>query len=191
MIRAANIKDIKYIAKLHISAMPKTPNSMMGVNFISDLYLKIHERADSFIYVSIGNSKIKGVISYSVSMPKISSELSKSIPISAKIRYILNLINEPCIFWNLIRHWLFMIKVKRYIKSKYASILTIVVDRKYQGKGIGTALIDEVMNKLPNKMPIYLDTYMNNRDALSFYKKNRFTIIFKSFDNVLLRRISR
>lgn len=70
-------------------------------------------------------------------------------------------------------------KIVGYISStidEYSEILNFVVDGSYQGKGIGTKLLLNVVDKARNfnSKSIYLEVNEINQKAISLYIKNGF-----------------
>lgn len=70
-------------------------------------------------------------------------------------------------------------KIVGYISStidEYSEILNFVVDSTYQGKGIGTKLLLNVIDKAKNfnSKSIYLEVNEINQKAISLYLKNGF-----------------
>src|SRR5258706_5036963 len=59
----------------------------------------------------------------------------------------------------------------------------IYVLQEYQGQGVGTALLKEVMNLAKDICPdyIWLDTHISNEKAIRFYEKNGFKKMGKYF----------
>jgi len=78
----------------------------------------------------------------------------------------------------------FVYKEKNDIKG-FISIINkdfigaLFVDNKNQGEGIGSKLIDFVINKYSE---LYLTVYKDNLNAVAFYKKHNFKIISEDLD---------
>ena len=67
-----------------------------------------------------------------------------------------------------------MIYIQPYKKLAHQCLLTIVVDEEYRGKGVGTALLKELMRIGKEKFKIeilHLEVYENNLGAIKLYKK--------------------
>jgi len=56
-------------------------------------------------------------------------------------------------------------------------IINIVVDNKYQRQGIGTKLINYILNLFDDATTIMLEVNKNNQKAINLYLKNQFIII--------------
>ncbi len=62
--------------------------------------------------------------------------------------------------------------------SEY-EILLLYVAKKLRKKGLGTKLINKIEENNNYLKKIYLEVAKNNSDAISFYKKMKFKIIYK------------
>ena len=56
-------------------------------------------------------------------------------------------------------------------------IINIVVDKEYRNKGIGTKLLNYIVDNYKDINSIMLEVNENNNNAIDFYKKNDFKII--------------
>lgn len=65
-----------------------------------------------------------------------------------------------------------------YLNKEYSFIPHLWVDAAFQRRGIGQALIDELINEVENKTDcLMLEAVKTNEKALSFYHKNGFCIL--------------
>ncbi len=71
--------------------------------------------------------------------------------------------------------------IGRYAYLDEAEILNFVVDEKYQRKGIGQSLFDQIKKDLPTLKRITLEVRPSNAKAINFYTKN-------GFQNISIRK---
>jgi len=80
-------------------------------------------------------------------------------------------------------------KIKKYSLNEQIESISqmelqkIYVLQEYQGKGVGTKLMKEIKNITNALCPdyIWLDTYISNDRAITFYEKNGFVKIGKDY----------
>jgi len=71
----------------------------------------------------------------------------------------------------------FIIGVKT--SQKELRILLLAVDEKYRRKGIGSMLLKKLLLNFPDVRRIYLETRVDNMQAIKFYMKHGFRIVEK------------
>ena len=108
------------------------------------------------------------------------NEISKGKADSLWIQLIKNFIPSPtqkayaCLSDNKIGG-LFL--VKHDIEQEAAYLMSVAILPEFAGKGLGTHLIETVLNDLHNT-PIYAGTQASNRPAMNFYLKSGFNKIY-------------
>lgn len=70
-------------------------------------------------------------------------------------------------------------RIAGFIGTNEKHIEGIFVDRADRNRGIGTALLNQVMNE---KADLTLNVYKKNANAIRFYEKNGFTVTKESID---------
>lgn len=55
-------------------------------------------------------------------------------------------------------------------------ILMLAVDKKFRRKGIGKSLLRELLIKYPETRKVVLEVRSDNKEAINFYKKQKFKI---------------
>ncbi len=55
-------------------------------------------------------------------------------------------------------------------------ILMLAVDKKFRRKGIGKSLLKELLIKYPEARKVVLEVRSDNKEAINFYKKQKFKI---------------
>lgn len=66
-----------------------------------------------------------------------------------------------------------------YVVAGDLEILNFVVDEQFQRTGIGTLLLNELLNKYPDAKTVVLEVREQNEKGINFYKKNNFNVISK------------
>ena len=66
-----------------------------------------------------------------------------------------------------------------YVVAGDLEILNFVVDEQFQRTGIGTLLLNELLNKYPDATTVVLEVREQNEKGINFYKKNNFNVISK------------
>jgi len=69
----------------------------------------------------------------------------------------------------------FIIGVKTSVDS--LRILMLAVDERYRRRGIGSALLKKLQLNFPEVRRIYLETRVDNEEAIIFYRKHGFKIV--------------
>ena len=87
--------------------------------------------------------------------------------------------------------------ISSYFDGETLEILNFCVDEQYQRKGIGSMLLDEVINKakLNGGRHVILEVNQTNEKGVSFYFKKGFKVIsvrrgyYKGIDGLLMEKI--
>jgi len=87
--------------------------------------------------------------------------------------------------------------ISSYFDGETLEILNFCVDEKYQRKGIGSMLLDEVINMAKEKggRHVILEVNQTNEKGVSFYYKKGFKVIsvrrgyYKGIDGLLMEKI--
>ncbi len=74
----------------------------------------------------------------------------------------------------------FIIGVKTSVDS--LRILMLAVDKQHRRRGIGSALLRKLQLNFPEVRRIYLETRVDNEEAIKFYKKHGFRIVDREAD---------
>lgn len=185
LIRAdVNIADI---AKMHVKAMPETTSSRIGSEYVEILYKALKSSNHIFL---IARSKLGtvGVLTASQNL-----SLTQKILKNLTLKTIFLLLKAAALgkvdirqVWSRLQ---FEDIVVKELKKPYIYILTLFVENSHQRQGIGRQLLDKVIKKARAKpaRSIYLDTYINNKDSLAFYKAAGFTVVKKINEYALLK----
>lgn len=74
-----------------------------------------------------------------------------------------------------------LVMLKRYsnARKKHVGVIGLMVDRNYQGMGIGNLLLEKIINLADNKLNIKrleLNVFIDNERAIKLYEKHGFKI---------------
>lgn len=129
---------INRFVDLHISAFPKVLSGTIGKRFLRSYYRKIIK--DGFIIAYINDNGVVGFVSGIIDDKRLYNIQFYFYAILGIISHIYSLNMIIC----LIRHIIRTIKLTGVaIKSE---LLSIVVDEKYRGRGIGKELVESLNN---------------------------------------------
>lgn len=95
---------------------------------------------------------------------------------------ILNLSEDD--FWYVAEeegHVIGIVMLKRYSnnRKKHVGVIGLMVDRNYQGRGIGNLLLERIINIADNKLGIKrleLNVFVDNERAIKLYEKHGFKV---------------
>jgi diamine N-acetyltransferase len=110
-------------------------------------------------------------------------------------KYFQKLVNDPnsiCLVaenqkGNLVGYIAGSLKLVDYRKSKYFEIENMGVSPQHRSQGVGTGLMEQCLSQAKQRgyTKAYVNSYFDNRKAISFYKKNGFNEIDVSLEKTL------
>lgn len=178
---------LNQISLLHIKNLPHSKYTLLGINAVKVFYTNLLESKDvDLIYLKDKNNLIKGFIFSSSNSTEITNKVLNDILklnffelLVISLRFLLFVfpkIDLIGIFFK--KNYKFNKKIDLSLK-KTAKIISIVIDKKNQGKGLGATLINKLEELSSKKGYNYLiaETTSLQRNAIKFYK---------SFDNFIL-----
>lgn len=178
MIRKAKISDSKEIALLHKEGIPTGFLSSLDTKYLSLMYEIIIE--DGFCFVAEENSNVIGFISGTVDSKAlykkiISKNLFKLMPLFIKNIFSLSFIRKG------LNSFLIPFKTGKEEKNKeevIPELLSIVISKNIQSKGIGTKLLIELESDLKQKGFTKYKVIAGDNlvSANKFYLKNGFVL---------------
>ncbi|MBO4432161.1 MAG: GNAT family N-acetyltransferase [Clostridia bacterium] len=181
MILIEELKDINNvgdIAKLHNKAFPNFFLTQLGLPFLSALYHGYFEDDKSGILIAKENDKLYGFLAYSNDYPRFFKQLIKKHILKFAFCSLKAAVLHP----SFIRRILGAFKKSNSVvkPQKYVELASICVDPKHENKGIGSALIKELINITDFSVYdfISLETDAENNDSANqFYLKNGFSLL--------------
>ena len=165
---------IDEIAKIHLLAFKGFFLSSMGKSFLKNMYLSYAEDEKSSLLVALEDEKAVGFLSYSKDIDELYKFMSKKHTVSFAINCVGAAVKNPKKVFSKIHRFFKPVEEPR--KEKYVKLSSIGVLPEYQRRGIGTLLINKMMEDVSSTDGyVSLDTDAKNNDnAIKFYTKNGF-----------------
>lgn len=174
--------DVRDVVDIHLSTFQGFFLTFLGAGFLKQLYEGYIEHEDSNIIVAKNENEIIGFIAYSSNI----SDLYKYL-INRKLFYfawysLIAFIKNPKILSRLLSAFFKSEEVKR--EEKYIELSSIGVKPNQKGKGIGTAMIAYLKEKIDFNIYRYVSLEtdaLDNEYTNKFYLKNGF-ILARSYE---------
>lgn len=166
---------VKELAYLHRKSFPDFFLTQLGVPFLNTLYKGYLEDDDSGIIVAENEEKIIGFIAYSKDYSRFYKGLIKNRIIQFAWCSFLAAIQHPSFVKRLFRAFKKSDSVKK--KDKYVEVASICTDPAYEGRGVGSSLIEYMKSLVDFSIYKYINLETdaeNNEKAIRFYLKNGF-----------------
>lgn len=176
-IRRLSQKDIEIVSKLHQQTLD-TPGSKIGMVYLTHLYGSLYK--NNLCFTAIDQGQVIGAITATANLKEIQA-FSWKVVIATILSIILGKVNTAEV---LNRAW-FNFIILKHLQRPYLYISTLFVDKKFQRKGMGKKLIERVL-KEKKIVNIYVDTYLNNKKAIKFYKALGFEVVCRITDSLVL-----
>jgi len=177
---------LNQISLLHIKNLPHSKYTLLGIDAVKVFYTNLLKSKDvDLIYLKDKNNLIKGFIFSSSISTKITKKVlydilklnffELSVILLRFLFFVVPKINLIGIFFKKNQ---FNEKIDLSLK-RTAKIISIVIDKKNQGKGLGATLLNKLEELSLKKGYNYLiaETTSLQRNAIKFYE---------SFDNFIL-----
>ena len=173
-------KDIDSVVRIHIAAFPDFFLTQLGSTFLQFYYKSVLKHKLGIMMGAYNDADLVGFCA--------ATQLSKSFNSSLIINnpFLFSFVGVRLLFTNpkaIIRLFKNLTKScsENNDNGSYAEILSIGVDPKQQGGGIGKNLLKAVEEELKNcsidKLSLTTD-YYNNENAISFYKSLEYKIMY-------------
>ena len=158
-------KEIETIAELHYNFMNGTLLQGFGIEFLADLYEAISECGA--IYVCREKSEIVGFVAGVTDTVMIIKNLASKKLIRIMQHIIRGMITNPRVIMGVIQSVLY------HTDDISAELVSIVVSKDHEGRGIGTKLVRRLITYFGNKKVgrFKVITDVGNVRANDFYRK--------------------
>ncbi|WP_297888154.1 GNAT family N-acetyltransferase [Sulfurihydrogenibium sp.] len=170
--KKTKLEDIKNVAQLHKLYISSGFISSLGNKFLVTLYDYISKSDNSFCIVAKYNENIIGFISGTQSISELYKGFFKEKFLEASFT-LFPQIFKPKNFFKLIETILYPKKKSIIPSVPDAELLSIVVDKNFQGKGISSLLFNTLVEEF-KKRKIYsfkIVVGSNLTKAIRFYEK--------------------
>ena len=166
---------IDRVADIHISTFQGFFLTFMGKGFLKQLYLSFCKHPESGLLIATEDGDAVGFLAYSGDYSGLFKYMIKTRLIPFAWYSVGAFFRKPKVFMHLVRAFLKPSETKRI--EEYVELSSIGVDPAFKGMGIGTHLINTLIQKVDFKKYKYitLETDAENNDAaIRFYGRNGF-----------------
>jgi GNAT superfamily N-acetyltransferase len=147
-LRLAIYKDINEVSKLHYQYIPSGFLSSLGISFLNLLYKSMIDSKYAFCIVVEEEGKIIGFVSGTVSVGGFYKEFLKKNFLMASIILLPKFLNLK-IARRIFETFFYPVKKEQNLPN--AELLSIVVEKNYQGKGISQKLFERLVEEFSKK----------------------------------------
>jgi ribosomal protein S18 acetylase RimI-like enzyme len=178
------------VSRMHRVSISNTTPSLLGEKFLAQMYRVLIVDANSICLVAENqNHRLFGAVTATRNLPKTLQNQKKifyKLPVITRLfKMVFTRKINPLDIWNRMCFEKYLIGI---LKSDSSTILTLFVDSKYRGQGIGRQLMQSVLSCLKkSSVSVFVDTRENNINAIDFYRDIGFTQIDRCFGNVILK----
>lgn len=179
-IDLAKKSDVLEVAQIHKSEINKGFLSFLGIPVLSRFYKSVVSSNNSFCFVARDNNKIVGFVAGSTDLAGFNKYFFKKYLLILILIMISNVFN-PFVRKKIKDNFLHL-KKKDNLPS--AELLAIAIDRGFQGKGLGTNLLQEFISEMKNRNVECFKVLVGKELNLSkFYLKNNFQLISDNYNS--------
>lgn len=176
-VDSKEIELIKKVVQVHVETFQGFFLTFMGRGFLRQMYCSYCAHERSGLYVAFDNDEPVGFLAYSSDMSGLYQYMIKTRLLMFAWHSIGAFFRKPTVFMRLIRAFLKPGESKR--TDEYVELSSIGVKPAYKSKGIGTALIEELIADTDFNSYAYITLETdadNNESANRFYQKNKFRL---------------
>jgi GNAT superfamily N-acetyltransferase len=162
LIRQAKVSDIDFLVEVHSKSLPRDVFVNLGRRFLTNFYQVSFYRKDLQIYVAEYQNRVSGFLVFSMGNYSILSYLKP-------VMYYM-------IGWNCIKNPKLLVLIfKQLLNLKSTTqpeIVFFAVLPEFQGKGMGTQLLNKVIYSLKRKNFKKMITKTSNKKLAIYYINN-------------------
>lgn len=147
-LRLATVEDSKSISKLHHQYIPSGFLSILGLLFLKLIYESMVNSKYSFCTIAEDSGKITGFVSGAVDVSGFYKEFLKKNFIKAGMILFPKVLN-PKFMKKIIEILFYPVKKKNNLPE--AELLSIVVEKNYQGKEVSQKLFEKLVEEFKRR----------------------------------------
>lgn len=175
LIRELTTDDIKRVAEIHAAELPDDYCSLLGKDFLSEIFYRELFRVSEVALGVADNGKIIGFVFFS-------SDSNFLRRLALRHFYKMVRYSLPNIFKFRFLRYLFEVVFLLFYKDDWmrgAELSYIAVSKSYQGKGLGRQLVERGFSLLRGKGIHYcwVKTLASATDDIKFYENVGFELI--------------
>jgi len=171
-------KDVNDAIRIHFKNLREGLIFELGEELARLFYREITYDPDSWGYVAVKDNSIVGTAACSLNPKKLNAKFYRR-NIFSILRYVpFEIIKHS----KLLKH---ILETLRLRKEETPALVFLIVDEKYKQIGIGSVLVDAVMDEFKCRgVKRFLVEFNEGNAAENFYKKKGFTLFsdYKIFD---------
>lgn len=181
--------DISSLASLHIKALPETVSSKIGLFYLKRVYWTVvKNKKNNLAFVASEKGKIVGAVAATIDLKLFGDQFKKGLSLKDFTLIAAAIITFKVTPFEILNRFLFENQLLQNYKKSYVTITVLFVNKKFRGKGIGSALVKKIINQYRRKVSnIYVDTLLKNKKAIDFYRSLDFKTQKEIKDSVLLQ----
>jgi ribosomal protein S18 acetylase RimI-like enzyme len=186
-IKPLEENDLERVVQIHQNVLGYTFNSRLGPDHLSFLYRAMAQDDGSYVGVALMDNQPVGVVSGTLDMDQIKSSMLSSFRFRQWANLLLHVIGQP----SLIHEWWKGNVIGRSVffegETIQPTLTAIAVDSRYQGKGVGKCLVQDLECFFRRKNIKYyrLDTLTENTSARKFYESLGFQQVGMRADSIV------
>jgi GNAT superfamily N-acetyltransferase len=175
-IAQLNNEYVAQVARLHIHGISEGFISSLGEKFVSSLYRGIIESEQAFGFVAVRDGQILGFICCAESVGKVYKQVLKKHFFQLGVAFLPKIFCWR--FWkNALETLCYPAKAQGHDDLPSAEVLSIVVDDKAQGLGVGRLLIEAAFEEFKKRNISEIKVMVGDGlRANEFYEKMGFTL---------------
>lgn len=181
--------DINSLASLHVKSLPKTVSSKIGLFYLKRVYWTVvKNKKNNLAFVVSEKGKIVGAVAATTDLKLFGDQFKKGLSLKDFTLIAAAIITFKVTPFEILNRFLFENQLLQNYKKSYVTITVLFVNKKFRGKGIGSALVKKIINQYERKVSnIYVDTLLKNKRAIDFYRSLGFKTQKEIKDSVLLQ----
>lgn len=179
IILVENKDKINEIVNIHLNTFKGFFLTNLGKGFLRTLYIGYLEDKNSGILIAVEKNKVIGFLAYSNNYSDFFKNLLRKKFFEFGFYSLISLLKHPTYFSRIFGAFGKSEEVKK--NDKYVELASIGVEPNFEGKGVGTQLIDQLkkITDFEKYKYISLETdAKDNEKVNSFYRNNGFKLFY-------------
>lgn len=186
-IRPIKEGDAKGLSALHVKALPHTVSSQIGAYYLESIYRSVAKnKKNNCAFVAIESGRIIGAISATTNLKLFQSHVKRDLSIKNYLMILLAIITLRVSLLEILKRVQFENKLVENYMNNYATITILFVSKAQRRKGIGSKLTKKILKFYSKRDHIYVDTLLENKEAIRLYESLGFKLDMIIRDSAVL-----